>query len=174
MDVLRIKSFDDIYWLPFQDQPDNRPIGPTLYRLFSPAELYWIGIAGKIAGKFKTRIGTGFLNDNQSVPQMFWTITGLHPDGPERMGAVPHDAFYRTEGGLYPDRLTEAQEPLLLVYCAPEGPDMPVVLSRKACDQVYMAACRSERPKGKKWALGYAALRIAGARYFGGPCPGAR
>lgn len=79
-----------------KDQPNNEPISDDLYRL---EEDYTFELF-KDNCLYRITILKGFTYDGASVPRIFWTLSGLRPDGLIRAAALIHDLFYVYKGVL--------------------------------------------------------------------------
>ena len=75
-------------------QPDFRPMfgWPTRYKNYG-AQKY------RLYGK-EFEIEDGYVSDGMSNPQALWSLTGLAPDGPQRLGVLVHDFGYGTTGTM--------------------------------------------------------------------------
>jgi len=165
-----IKSFKTIIWTPNQSQPDIRPVGEVLYRLYEKASYEFIGVYKKKTSYFSITIPEGFICDGQSVPRILWSF--MRPDGLVRMAALNHDILYRTAGGLYnpiPSGVNKGRS----IKLFKDG--KAVLFARKACDQVYRASYICSSPgEIKKARIGYYCLRLFGKMYFGKEMPGVK
>lgn len=156
-----IKKFDYVQWEPNQPQPDIRPVGDCkdrLYMLYEDVVYNFIGVFGKHTGYFQLSIDFGFICDGQSSPRLFWFL--FRPDGVVRIGALSHDALYRTKGGKF-------RSPYVKIFCDGKR----CYLGRKACDQIYLYSYLS-CGGGEKAEFGYRMLRAFGWYYFGKDTPG--
>lgn len=119
----------------FPEQPDIRPISNGVYRLKVPylyetPEHYII-------------VPEGFLHDGASVPRLFWTISGLTPDGLHRAASLIHDYLYenfgKTKHRLY---------------------------SRKECDQIFKDIMKKSGVNSYRVKIAYFAVRIGGWTFW--------
>ena len=89
----------------FPTPPDSRPISDKIYQLFNDYRYEWnLKVKDKqgIEKIIKNRITipAGFRYDGASVPRIFWTISGIRPDGLQRAAALVHDMIYMQKGDL--------------------------------------------------------------------------
>ena len=119
----------------FPEQPDIRPISATEY-ILKESYLYetpqdYIYIAEK------------FIHDGASVPRLFWSVSGLAPDGLHRAAALIHDFLYacrgRTKRRMY---------------------------SRKECDQIFMRVMKESGCNSYRVKIAYLAVRMGGWSYW--------
>lgn len=97
----------------FPTPPDSRPISDTLYQLFDDYRYIWELKVKEVDGNFKQiqnriTIPSGFRYDGASVPRIFWTLTGIKPDGLQRAAALVHDMIYVQKGDL-PEGMQEQE-----------------------------------------------------------------
>lgn len=145
-------------------QPDIRPIGNGLYKVFTPVTYHVVLCFGSTKERqfgrtmlLQVSFEAGYICDGQSSPPISWTLGRMLPDGLVRKAALIHDALYHTKG----NRINRKKVMLSL-----EGEEF--VLSRKCCDQIYKAVYEDSAPgETRKARVGYRVLRLFGWRYWG-------
>lgn len=91
--------------MPPITQPDMRPVGRRVYRLFQPWSYTWHAPTDQV---FRMRIEQGVETDGASVPSILWSLTGILPDGLHRPAALVHDIMYRRQGEVPLDVLSRS------------------------------------------------------------------
>lgn len=148
----------------FPTPPDSRPISDRIYQLFEDYRYIWDLKVREDNGAFKTirnriTIPAGFRYDGASVPRVFWTLTGINPDGPQRAAALIHDMIYVQKGDL-PEGMQEQEiEP---------GSWKPTYgnWTRYDSDRLFKKMLIASKMKKGKVKLMYFAVRIAGWIYW--------
>lgn len=151
-------------WVYFKMQPADRPI------LFSD-ELKvstedWDCIWDYKGHSRRLFVPSGYIYDGASVPRIFWSITGLRPDGAIRAASLAHDSLFRSKGGIKPEamkgcRLTNDKEE-------------DVFVTYKEANWVFLALMRFAQMDFLKYRIAYRAVCIGGRKHWGGPCPALR
>lgn len=166
---MKIKKFTRIDWHKLKDQPANLPITDRFYR--TPEDItfmftgYWKQNGKNRTGEFTLFLGKGFLNDAQSSPIFLWWH--MRPDGLARAASLSHDPLYRSKG-----LLLIISTGCTLTVEFPFNVREPVILTRKASDQIYRAcyqAWAQTKRDHRKVKQGYAMLRMWGWMRFGKP-----
>lgn len=148
----------------FDCQPADRPAGDeqkedTLKMVTEPWSCQW-GYDGAVRQLF---VPFGYLYDGASVPRVFWSLIGLWPDGLIRAAALAHDVLYRAAGGAKP----EAWGGCVLTNDAGSG----VIVTRKEADWLLQEYMKTAGMWKHRCGLAWVAVRIGGARHWGGPMP---
>ena len=102
----------------------------------------------------------GYIYDGMSVPRWAWTPSGLYPGGRSDAAALPHDALYRAAGGDKPDGWGRC-------VLSSTGP----LVSRKETDWLLAEFMKDVGYWAPQRAIAYSAVRIGGAKHWGGPSP---
>lgn len=119
-------------------QPDMRPIAGGKYRLAQPFNTRWRHHVFKIPA--------GTITDGASVPRLFWTISGLRPDGLIRAAALIHDVLYRHRGAVDAEYLSPWRR-----------------FSRAEADLVFLELMRAAGMAGWRARLAWRAVRVGGS-----------
>lgn len=75
--------------------PANRPYGKKWYITTEDWYCQWLWSDGSIRNLF---VPAGYIYDGMSIPQIAWSLAGMHPDS-GRAGVLVHDVLYRAKGG---------------------------------------------------------------------------
>jgi hypothetical protein len=130
-------------------QPDVTPISHEKYR-YRLDEDYTVTIFFRKSPYLLT-IPAGFLFDGTSNPQIFWSISGITPDGILRAATVPHDYIYDLKGE---------------VIVTNKDVQYPIKLSRSEADHVFLDHMdMSQVPKAKR-NKAYLGVRLGGWLYW--------
>ena len=148
----------------FARQPADRPAGAkqaedTLKVTTEPWACWW----DYKGARRELSVPAGYLYDGASVPRVFWSLIGLRPDGLIRAASLAHDALYRAAGGKKP----EAWGGCVLTNCNGNA----VQVCRGEADWVLREFMRSAGMWRHRCGIAWAAVRIGGARHWGGPMP---
>ena len=149
-------------------QPSLIPITDTLYVTDKVNTYQFFGLCKNgVWVHITLEIPKRFYCDGQSAPRFLWWF--MRPDGLVRIGALIHDALYRTKGGkIKPIKNGMNKHNIVKLTSFAED----ITIDRKSCDLVYREFYKKYAPKQKRKAnIGYAALRIFGGRHFGNIIP---
>lgn len=148
----------------FACQPADRPAGDeqsedTLKITTEPWSCWWCynGVYRRL------NVPAGYFYDGASVPRVFWSIAGLWPDGLIRAAALAHDAMYRCAGGMMPERMNGCT---IL-----SGQGNRVTVGRAEADWVLREFMKASGMWRHRCGIAWLAVRIGGARHWGGPMP---
>lgn len=78
------------------EQPLNIPISDDQYKLTDDYTYRY----KKDGAIYSITVPKGYVTDGASVPRLFWSLTGIHPDGLIRAPALIHDFIYDHRGRL--------------------------------------------------------------------------
>ncbi len=165
---LFVKKFKEIIFEKNIEQPDLRPVyDPKIDPLYIAPEKHvyrWTGKVGKRTDVYALDIDAEFYLDGQSAPKFAWSL-GFRPDGCQRFGVYMHDGLYRSKGGKV-SPLPKGMNEGIVIKITCNG--IPVILGRKACDQIYKAGYMYMAPKKRrKINLAFGILRMFGRLYWG-------
>lgn len=102
-----------------------------------------------------------YIWDGASVPRVAWSLIGLTPWGLTDAPSLIHDELYRSQGG-------RKTTPGCLLQ---DSYGKKIVLEREEADWLFYALLVFAGVAEARAAAAYAAVRIGGAKHWGGPCP---
>lgn len=105
-------------------------------------------------------VPAGYIYDGMSVPRWAWSPSGLYPGGRSDGPALAHDALYRAAGGEKPEGWAGC-------VLSTNGP----LVSRKEADRLLAEFMDDVGYCAPQRGIAYSAVRIGGARHWGGPSP---
>ena len=136
-------------------QPDIRPVTDRLYRLWSSYFYQWDLPSG---ATMRIIVPEGFTYDGATVPRLFWTLSGLYPDGLIRAAALVHDWIYVHKGRPPQGSVQQIMNP--------GWTDISGKWSRKDCDKLFRRMMIESGMDKKHTEMAYLAVRLGGGYYW--------
>lgn len=130
------------------EQPKNIPLPGGKYRLVEDYQYTWTHVDGVT---YRMTIKSGFINDGATVHRLFWTLSGLTPDGLLRAGALIHDCVLKHQGKM-PSTIMEKQVNNEWVPCK-------LQLTKLQADQLFRKILVESENKNWHIVLCYYAVR---------------
>lgn len=77
------------------NQPVLLPQAKREYKLKGD---YSVGVRDELGKRYRLTVSDGFISDGASIPRIFWSLSGMHPDGLIRAAALVHDRLCDSKG----------------------------------------------------------------------------
>lgn len=144
------------------EQPLITPINEREYRLEEDYTFKWVN-KDWLEG---ITIQAGFIYDGASVPRVFWSLVGIHPDGLMRAASLVHDYLYIHKGN--PPKLKNGygvflETPFNVRHAA------NLSLSRKQVDDLFLRMLKASGLSWSKRNAAYLGVRAGGWVYWKQP-----
>lgn len=145
------------------EQPLITPINEKQYILEQDYTAKWTTKKGDTVG---VTIQAGFVYDGASVPRVFWSLVGIHPDGLMRAASLVHDYLYVYKGN--PPMLKDGYGAFIE---GAKGIKHGAILrmSRKQVDDLFLRMLKDSGLSWSKRNAAYLGVRAGGWVYWKQP-----
>lgn len=160
--TIKTMLFPVIYSKHFDEHPADRQIKQSPKQLKEVTEPFYCKWVYNGQQRY-LYVPVGYRYDGASIPRIAWTIIGIVPSGPIDAAALAHDAPYRAEGGLLPEKWFGCK--------LMDAHGNPVIITRKETDWVFRQFGLEGHIKRHRIGIAHKFVRVFGQKYWGGEAP---